>query len=44
MEKIEKIASEINLEKPSDENEVYQGLELLEEKYFQGGTSVKYWM
>ena len=22
----------------------YKGLELIEEKYFQGGASIKYWM
>jgi len=47
MEKLEEISTKgkIDLEDSTKTYEpLYKGLELVEEKSFNGGTSIKYWM
>ena len=45
MEKLEKTLSEISIKKLElEENESYEGLKLIEERAYNGGTSIKYWM
>lgn len=45
MEQLEKTLKEIPVEKSDrEENEFYEGLNLIEDKLYGTGTSIKYWM
>mgnify|MGYP001607983912 CR=1 FL=1 len=45
MERLEKIAEKVEEKKPvNKKKETYQGLNLLSEVVYHGGTSIRYWM
>lgn len=44
MEKLEKTAQKVLIRKPTQEDRKYKGLQLIEERIYMGGTSIKYWM
>ena len=46
MEKLEKISEDAPLDKRElvEVKETYQGLKLIDERIYHGGTSVMYWM
>ena len=45
MERLEKTLEEVSIEKSeSKENLSYKGLQLIEDKSYSSGTSIKYWM
>lgn len=43
MEKLEETLKEISVKKPEIKSN-YEGLKLVEDKNYQGGTSIMYWM
>lgn len=44
MEKLETTLREATVEKTEVKSDGYEGLQLIEEKTYQGPTSIKYWM
>jgi len=46
MEKLEVTAKEapLNAKDSKTSSDAYEGLKLIDEKGYQGGTSIKYWM
>ena len=44
MEKLEEALKEVEARKEQNPGTIYQGLKLIEEKPYQGPTSIMYWM